>query len=165
VQVRQLIVLNSCWMKLERLLLTLLLQKNVIWRREPRRSCEVEVKVSLCTPWRHTGAWRHSSTHSWPWHWIVSVWPHAFGHLTSGEIDSRCVLKGGWVGPTVGLDHLEKRPTFCPYREYNHSSSVLERITLKQIKIKNEWSYTSTLAVCVNGVHGDNLEGSVTDSG
>ena len=46
-------------MKLEWLLLTLLLQKDVIRHREPWRSCKVKVKVALCTPWRHTGTWAY----------------------------------------------------------------------------------------------------------
>ena len=30
--------------------------------------------LSLYTPWRHIGEWRHGSTYSWPQQWMVGVW-------------------------------------------------------------------------------------------
>jgi hypothetical protein len=87
--------------------------KENIWRNCIMRSfISCKKKLSLM-PWTHMGEWRYSSTFldlGTRWRWMVS--------FTPGERAFSTHWIGGWVGPGVRLDAVEKG-NILHYRESN----------------------------------------------
>jgi hypothetical protein len=50
------------------------------------------------------------------------------GRFTPGETAPGTHCIGGWVGPSAGLDVIEKRKTSCPYREPSPDTPVSQPI-------------------------------------
>jgi hypothetical protein len=51
-------------------------------------------------------------------------------HSTPGEETPGAHWIGGWVGPRVGLDTVEKRQISCPRRKMNPNSSATQPVTI-----------------------------------
>jgi hypothetical protein len=49
--------------------------------------------------------------------------------LTSGERAPSSHSVEGWAGPRAGLNIMEKRRIYCPYRESELDSSVVQPVT------------------------------------
>lgn len=67
------------------------------------------------------------------------------GRRTAGE-ETLTHETGGWVGPSAGLDTLEKRQICCPYRESSHDSLVVQlvTITIDLSRIGFQWLFCSS---------------------
>jgi hypothetical protein len=51
-----------------------------------------------------------------------------FGCFIAGETAPGTHFIGGWVGPRAGMDSMEKRRIFYPFRESNPDSSFVQPI-------------------------------------
>jgi hypothetical protein len=85
----------------------------LLWRHQNSFVCKSEVIHVLnylsTMPWKHMREWRHSSTVldlGTRWKWVVSFTPLPL--YTRGKRPG-IQWRGGWVGPRVGLDAVEKR--------------------------------------------------------
>jgi hypothetical protein len=62
------------------------------------------------TPLRRMGDWMHTSTFSWPRHWLeLSGQLHAQVAFTPGKRSSGAHSIGNWLDAIAGVDDLEKR--------------------------------------------------------
>lgn len=93
-----------------------------------RSQSEVEVKLFVCTSWRHW--WRGSigplilkfSTRG-----EVSSQTHATSSLPQGDHGTHGI--GGWARPRGGLESQVKRKIFCPCQESSDDNLVVQLAT------------------------------------
>jgi len=69
----------------------------------------INVKLSLCSPWRRRREWRFSSTYLLPGHFMeVSGQLHAPAGLPMMKASAGTHWMWGWAGSSFGWEALEK---------------------------------------------------------
>jgi hypothetical protein len=71
------------------------------------------------------------------------------GRFTLGESAPGTHCIGGWVGPTAGLDTVEKRKISCPYRESDPGFHGLPARSLVTIPTELFWLLYDTLSTAL----------------